>query len=418
LTDYRFLISFSKKIPGSAFKLITLFRGEWKTMIVKPKIRNNICLTSHPQGCAQQVREQIEYVRGRESIHGPKRALIIGASNGYGLAARIVSAFGAGADTIGLSYEKPGSQKRPGTAGWYNNAAFEREAQNAGLGAWSVNGDAFNPEIKGDILSLARDVGPLDLVVYSIAAPRRIDAETGQIYSSALKPIGKPITAKMVDIVSGSITEVTSEAATEEEVEHTVKVMGGEDWLEWIEALDAAGLLAQRALTIAFSYIGPPVTAPFYRDGTIGRAKQDLENTAGIINERFGGRGVRAIISVNKALVTRASAVIPAVPLYISLLYRVMKQKGLHEGCIQQMYRLFHDFLYTDNPRHTDSEGRIRLDDWEMREDVQEEVMGLWSEVDSGNLSSLADIAGFREEFLAHHGFGMGGVDYEKDVEV
>jgi enoyl-[acyl-carrier protein] reductase/trans-2-enoyl-CoA reductase (NAD+) len=366
----------------------------------------------------QQVREQIEYVESRDPIRGPKSALIIGASNGYGLAARIVSAFGSGAATMGISYEKPGSDRRPGTAGWYNNLAFEREARAGALGAWSINGDAFATAVKEEAVSLiAEHTGMVDLVVYSIAAPRRIDPLNGQLYSSALKPTGEPYTSKTVDIQSGVVSEMTAEPATREETEHTIKVMGGEDWMSWIDLLAGGGLLAPDSLTVAFSYIGPPLTDPIYRQGTIGKAKEDLERTADDINRRWGKRGIRAVISINKALVTRASAVIPGVSLYISLLYRVMKDRGLHEGCIQQMYRLFHDHLYADEPVSRDGRGRIRLDDWEMREDVQSEVLRLWHEVHSGNIESVSDIAGFREEFLRHHGFGMPGVDYERDVE-
>jgi len=265
---------------------------------------------------------------------------------------------------------------------------------------------------------ISRYVKTVDLVVYSIAAPRRIDAETGLIYSSALKPIGKPFSSKIVDMKSGVVAEQTAEPATEEEIQHTVKVMGGEDWMKWIEVLHAGKALSTGAVTVAFSYIGPSLTAPIYREGTIGKAKEDLEQTALTINERFADEDVRALVSVNKALVTRASAVIPAVPLYISLLYRVMKRKGLHEGCIHQMYRLFRDYLYAENPKAPDSRGRIRLDDWEMREDVQQEVMDLWEKVSSQNIEELSDIEGFREEFLRHHGFGMKGVDYDSDVTV
>jgi enoyl-[acyl-carrier protein] reductase/trans-2-enoyl-CoA reductase (NAD+) len=303
-------------------------------MIVKPKIRNNVCLTAHPLGCELQVHEQIEYVRGREPVPGPKSALIV------------------------------------------------------------------------------------DLMIYSIAAPRRIDRKSGRIYTSTLKPIGDPFTSKVLDMESGEVTEITAQPATNEEIEHTVKVMGGEDWLAWVDALDNAGVLPPGFLTVAFSYIGPAVTGAIYREGTIGRAKEDLERTAGIINEQLGDRGGRGVISVNKALVTRASAVIPAVPLYISILYRVMKKKGLHEGCIQQMYRLFHDRLFGPEFGPTDPEGRIRLDDWEMREDVQREVQEIWSDIDSRNVFTLTDIEGFREEFLRHHGFGMNGVNYGMDVEV
>jgi enoyl-[acyl-carrier protein] reductase/trans-2-enoyl-CoA reductase (NAD+) len=388
-------------------------------MVIKPKIRNNVCLTAHPVGCAYQVREQIDYVLHRGHTPGPKRALIIGASNGYGLASRIVSAFGCGTATVGVSLEKPGTEKRTGTAGWHNNRAFEREAKKENLSAWSVNGDAFSPEVKGETIELiGNKLGEVDFVVYSIAAPRRLDPETGEIYSSAIKPINDQFTSQTVDIQTGELSPVTAEPATRQEIEHTVKVMGGEDWFGWIHTMASSSVLARNAITISFSYIGPSFTDPIYRLGTIGKAKEDLELTAKKINREFTDQNVRAFISVNKALVTRASAVIPAVTLYISLLYRVMKQKGIHEGCIQQMYRLFRDYLYASNPKPLDRDGRIRLDDLEMREDVQREVAKLWKSVNSQNIETLSDIRGFRKEFLRHHGFGMKGVDYSKDVDV
>ncbi len=388
-------------------------------MVIQPKIRNNVCLTAHPVGCAYQVREQIDYVINRGCMPGPKSALIIGASNGYGLAARIVAAFGCSAATVGVSLEKPGTEKKTGTAGWHNNIAFEREVKEKNLPAWSVNGDGFSPEVKRKTIELIGNrVGEVDLVVYSIAAPRRIDPESGEIYSSAIKPIKHQFTSQAVDIQTGELSIVTAEPATRQEIEHTVKVMGGEDWFGWIHTMASASVLARNAITVAFSYIGPPLTAPIYRLGTIGKAKRDLELTAKRINREFTDRNVRALISVNKALVTRASAVIPGITLYISLLYRVMKQKGIHEGCIQQMYRLFRDYLYAPNPKPKDSDGRIRLDDLEMREDVQREVAQLWKQVNTQNIETLSDIKGFREEFLRHHGFGMRGVDYGEDVVV
>ncbi len=388
-------------------------------MVIQPKIRNNVCLTAHPVGCAYQVREQIDYVINRGRMPGPKSALIIGASNGYGLAARIVAAFGCSAATVGVSLEKPGTEKKTGTAGWHNNIAFEREVKEKNLPAWSVNGDGFSPEVKRKTIELIGNrVGEVDLVVYSIAAPRRIDPESGEIYSSAIKPIKHQFTSQAVDIQTGELSIVTAEPATRQEIEHTVKVMGGEDWFGWIHTMASASVLARNAITVAFSYIGPPLTAPIYRLGTIGKAKRDLELTAKRINREFTDRNVRALISVNKALVTRASAVIPGITLYISLLYRVMKQKGIHEGCIQQMYRLFRDYLYAPNPKPKDSDGRIRLDDLEMREDVQREVAQLWKQVNTQNIETLSDIKGFREEFLRHHGFGMRGVDYGEDVVV
>jgi enoyl-[acyl-carrier protein] reductase/trans-2-enoyl-CoA reductase (NAD+) len=363
------------------------------------------------------VQAQIHYVRSRGKIDSPKNILVIGASNGYGLAARIVSAFASDAATIGVGFEKPGSKKRTGTAGWYNIEAFKQAADAAGLPAWNINGDAFSDDIKAEVEQIIRDhLGQIDFLVYSIAAPRRIDPDTGEIYSSVIKPIGNTFTAKTVDFHTGAVGRVSAEPASEEEIGHTIKVMGGEDWLRWVERMLSANLLADGFLTIAFSYIGSQHTRALYRDGTIGAAKKDLEQKTAAINHMLQPITGRALISVNKALVTRASAVIPAVPLYIALLYKVMKEKQLHEGCIQQMHRLYRDFLFTGGPPAVDAKGRIRIDDWEMREDVQKEVARLWQLADTENLKELADIKGLREEFLRHHGFGMPGVDYEKDV--
>ncbi len=388
-------------------------------MVIEPKIVKNICLTAHPVGCARQVQEQIEFIHDRGALEGTKKALIVGASNGYGLAARIVAAYACGASSVGVAFERPGSDTKAGSAGWYNDLAFREAAAHDGLGAWSINGDAFSREIKDQALELIRGrLGTVDLVVYSIASPRRMDPETGALHSSVIKPIARPFVAKTVDFQTGEVSEIRSEPVnSQKEVEDTVKVMGGEDWALWIDALEEAGLLEPGATTVAFSYIGPSFTAPIYREGTIGRAKVHLEQTARHLNERLAASGgKKALISVNKALVTRASAVIPAVPLYIALLYRVMKEKGLHEVCIQQMDRLFRDYLYADSPAPLDEEGRIRLDDQEMRPDVQEEVERLWARVDTENLDHLSDIAGFRDEYLRYHGFGVPGVDYHADV--
>jgi enoyl-[acyl-carrier protein] reductase/trans-2-enoyl-CoA reductase (NAD+) len=387
-------------------------------MIIEPKIRNNICLTAHPLGCAAQVKAQINYVKARGRIESPKRVLVIGASNGYGLAARIVSTFSSTASTIGVAYERPGTKSRTGTAGWYNIESFKKQAETEGYQAWNLNGDAFSKEIKSQVLDTIREnLGEVDFLVYSIAAPRRMDPHTGELYSTVIKPIGNEFTARTVDFLSGKVREITTEPATEEEIAHTVKVMGGEDWRLWVEMLQKGGVLAENFLTIAFSYIGPDFTKAIYRHGTIGKAKEDLENSAERINEVLAPLGGKAIISVNKALVTRASAVIPAVPLYISLLYKVMKEKNLHEGCIQQICRLYHDFLFADSPPTFDDKGRIRMDHWEMREDVQKKVAKLWGQVTTENLSQLADIDGLRQEFLRHHGFGMPGIEYGRDVE-
>ncbi|MBN2552155.1 MAG: trans-2-enoyl-CoA reductase family protein [Spirochaetales bacterium] len=389
-------------------------------MIVEPKILHNVCLNAHPLGCSAQVLQQIDYVRNKEPLSGSRRALVIGASNGYGLAARILAAFGCGADTVGVAYERPGSGSKTGSAGWYNDLAFRRAAEQDGLGAWSINGDAFSREIKDQAVQAIRDnLGSVDLVVYSIASPRRMDPETGILHSSVIKPIGRPFVEKTVNFQTGEVSEIRAEAAgSEQEIRDTVKVMGGEDWAMWIDALEAAGLLEERATTLAFSYVGPEFTAPIYRDGTIGAAKKHLEETARQLDRRLSRRGGRALISVNKALVTRASAVIPAVPLYIALLYRVMKEKGLHEACIQQIHRLFRDYLYSDNPPPTDQEGRIRLDDREMLPEVQEEVRRRRQQVTTENVARLGDIDGFREEYLRYHGFGIDGIDYSADVEI
>jgi enoyl-[acyl-carrier protein] reductase/trans-2-enoyl-CoA reductase (NAD+) len=389
------------------------------SMIIEPKILRNICLTAHPLGCSAQVKDQIDYVCGKESLAGTKRTLIVGASNGYGLAARIMAAYGCGADTVGVAYERPGTNAKPGSAGWYNDIAFRRSAEQDRLGAWSINGDAFSREIKEQTVDLIKDkLGRVDLVVYSIASPRRMDPETGILHSSVIKPIGRPFVEKTVDFQTGEVSEIRAEpASSKKEIKDTVKAMGGEDWALWIEALDAEGLLEEGTTTLAFSYIGPAFTAPIYRDGTIGEAKKHLERTAKTLNRRLAQRGGRALVSVNKALVTRASAVIPAVPLYIALLYRVMKDRGLHEACIQQIDRLFRNFLYSDNPLPTDEEGRIRLDDREMLPEVQEEVRKRWQRVTTENVERLSDIAGFRDEYLRYHGFGVPGIDYGAEVE-
>jgi enoyl-[acyl-carrier protein] reductase/trans-2-enoyl-CoA reductase (NAD+) len=386
-------------------------------MKIEPRIRSNICLTAHPEGCRAQVREQIDYVRGQPAIHGPKRVLVVGASNGYGLAARIVSAFSCGAATAGVFLEKPATESRTATVGWYNNRAFEHEAHAAGLEAFSLNGDSFSREVKAEMVDrIRRQLKPVDCVIYSIAAPRRIDPDTGEIYSSVVKPIGRGFQGKTVDINSGALSDVVAEPATDTEIRETVKVMGGEDWLDWISALHDADVLARGAVTVALSYVGPEITAPIYRDGTIGRAKEHLEATVDEMNRRFADRDLRAVVSVNKALVTRASAVIPSVTLYISLLYAVMKAKGLHEGCIEQMYRLFDEYLYAKEPKPLDADGRIRLDDLEMRDDVQREVAEMWHRIMATDPDRVDEIAEFRSEFLRHHGFEMPGVDYDADV--
>jgi enoyl-[acyl-carrier protein] reductase / trans-2-enoyl-CoA reductase (NAD+) len=381
-------------------------------MLITPMIRSNICLNAHPVGCDRFVKDQIEYIRSAGSFPGPATALIIGASGGYGLATRIALAFGAGTRTLGVSFEKPASGKRTATAGWYCNEAFTRYAQDAGLVAPSLIGDAFSHEMKNQAIETVKsELGTIDLVVYSLASGLRIDPDTGEQYRSVLKPIGDTYRSKSIDPLEGSISEAVIEPATEQEIHATVKVMGGEDWKLWMEALRNAGVLSPDAMTIAYSYIGPELTRPFYRDGTIGRAKDHLEATAGEL-------GTSAMVSVNKAVVSRASAVIPVVPLYFAVLFKVMKEKNLHEGCIEQMRRMLTDRLYRGGPVPTDSEGRVRMDDWEMQDDVQREVARRWELVSEENVEEIADLEGYRTDFLNLHGFGYDDIDYTADVEL
>jgi len=390
---------------------------EGNELLIEPRFRGFICTTAHPTGCAESVRRQIETVKARGPIPGPKRVLVLGASTGYGLASRITAAFGCGAATIGVSFERPSDGNRTATAGWYQTAAFEREACVAGLGAWSLNGDAFSDGIKRQALDLVRDqLGQVDLVVYSLASPRRQHPRTGELLNSVLKPIGRPYASKTVDFHTGVVTDVAIEPATDEEIRQTVAVMGGEDWSFWIDALLAEGLLAPGATTVAYSYIGPAVTHPVYREGTIGRAKDDLEATAQTLTQRLSPVGGRAFVSVNKALVTQASSAIPVVPLYVSLLYKIMKARGTHEGCIEQAVRLFSEHLYGGS-LSLDEKGRIRVDDLELDPDVQAEVAAVWPDVDTGSIESLTDIAGYRTEFFRLFGFGFDGVDYAADVD-
>ena len=389
-------------------------------MIVKPKIRGFICTTSHPDGCAAHVQEQIDYVKSQPKIeNGPKNVLVIGSSTGYGLASRIVPAFGSGANTLGLFFEKPGSEKRTGSAGWYNTAAFEKAATAEGLFAKSLNGDAFSNELKQQAIDIIKNDmdGKIDLIVYSLASPRRTDPNTGEVYKSVLKTTGGEYTNKTLNTDKGEVDEVTIGAATAEEVDHTVKVMGGEDWEFWIDALAGADVLAQGVKTVAYSYIGPELTWPIYTDGTIGQAKKDVEKSCAKIDAQLKvSLGGEAFVSVNKALVTQASSAIPVVPLYISILYKEMKAKGIHEGCIEQIERLFSDRLYATD-RKLDESGRIRIDDWEMREDVQAAVAQIWNTVSNDNFSDVADFQGYKDEFLKLFGFGIDGVDYDAEAD-
>lgn len=386
-------------------------------MIIRPQSKGFICLTAHPDGCAKNVDEQIAVARARATGRGPKKALLIGASTGYGLSSRIMAGFGYGAKTLGVFFEKPADEKRTATPGWYQSAAFERAAQKAGLQASSLNGDAFSIDIKRRALALLKEsFGPVDLVVYSLASPRRTHPNTGEVFTSVLKPILRPYTSKTVHFQSGVVSDVSLAPADQSEIGQTVAVMGGEDWGLWIDALEDADLLAPGAITVAYSYAGPELTEPIYRRGTIGRAKDHLEATARRLNQRLARKGGRAVVSVNKALVTQASSAIPVMPLYISILYKVMKSKGLHEGCVEQMARLFTDHLYADVPPAADEADRIRIDDWEMRRDVQNEVARLWDRVNGRNVEQLADLRGYREDFFKLFGFGRDGSDDNRDV--
>ncbi|MEO7319672.1 MAG: enoyl-ACP reductase FabV [Chthoniobacteraceae bacterium] len=384
-------------------------------MIIAPKIRGFICTTAHPEGCAAHVREQIDFVRSRGPIDGvPKRVLVIGASTGYGLASRVVPAFAGGAGTLGVFFEKPPEPQRSASAGWYNSVAFEKAAHAAGLYAKSVNGDAFSDAIKAQVIDIIKaDLGTVDCVIYSLASPRRTHPRTGVVHKSVLKPIGEPFIASTLDTDKGTISTVTIEPANEQEIADTLAVMGGEDWEMWIDALAAAGVLAKGATTVAYSYIGPDLTWAVYRNGTIGHAKEDLEATAKRLTKKVG----RACVSINKALVTQASSAIPVVPLYISLLYKVMKAKGTHEGCIEQIQRLFADRLAPGKDLLLDEADRIRVDDLEMQPDVQAAVAELWPQVTTENLPQLSDIAGYRAEFLKLFGFGLPGVDYSAETD-
>lgn len=385
-------------------------------MIVTPKIRGFICTTAHPEGCARHVASQIEVVRSRGAIeNGPKRVLVIGSSTGYGLSSRIAAAFGCGASTIGVFFEKPGTERRCGTAGWYNSVAFEQEAAAAGLYARSFNGDAFSDEMKSEVIEAIRgDLGQVDCVVYSLASPRRTHPKTGVVHKSVLKPIDQPYTNKNLNTNTGEVDEVTLEPAEGNDIEETVAVMGGEDWQMWIDALLEADLLAEGATTFSYSYIGPELTWPIYKDGTIGRAKEDLERVQRELDSKLAPLGGKAWVSVNKAIVTQASSAIPVVPLYISLLYKIMKPLGTHEDCIEQMDRLFRERYSNPQP---DASGRIRLDDWEMEPAVQQQISEAWDKVHTGNLADFGDYAGYQESFLRLFGFGFEGVDYEKDSD-
>ncbi len=387
-------------------------------MIVAPKIRGFICTTAHPEGCAAHVAQQIAVVKSRGPIaNGPKKVLVLGSSTGYGLASRIAAAFGSGAATIGVSFEKAGEPDRTGTAGWYNTAGFEKEAAAAGLYARSFNGDAFSDEMKTEVIAAIKaDLGQVDCVIYSLASPRRTHPKTGEVFKSVLKPTGETYTNKNLNTGNGVVNEVSIEPATAEEIAHTVAVMGGEDWEMWMDALLEAGVLAEGVKTVAYSYIGPELTWAIYTNGTIGRAKEDVERAQRALDVKLAPLHGKAWVSVNKALVTQASSAIPVVPLYISLLYKVMKAEGTHEDCIEQMDRLFRDRLCSGNPQ-PDSAGRIRLDDWEMAPGVQKIVADRWKIVNTENFQELGDFEGYQSSFLRLFGFGLPGVDYGAETD-
>ena len=385
-------------------------------MIIKPRVRGFMCITSHPVGCEANVKNQIDFIKAQPAIEAPKRVLVIGSSTGYGLAARITAAFGSGASTLGIFFEKPGTETKPGTAGWYNSAAFHKYAEQDGLYAKSINGDAFSDEIKAKTIeTIKEDLGQIDLVIYSLAAPRRQHPKTGEVFNSTLKPVGKDITMRGINTDKETIQEFSLSAANDQEISDTVAVMGGEDWQMWIDALDDAGVLAPGAKTTAFTYIGEKMTWDLYWDGTIGQAKKDLDKRVLSIRDKLAATGGDARVSVLKAVVTQASSAIPIMPLYLAMLFKEMKRDGSHEGCIEQLYRLYTECLYSAEPR-TDKEGRLRCDELELRPEVQAVVAAAWAKISTENLAELTDFAGYKEEFLTLFGFGLDGVDYQADV--
>jgi len=390
-------------------------------MIIKPRVRGFMCITTHPVGCEANVKGQIDYINNQPSIDGlsdnsTKRVLVIGSSTGYGLAARITAAFGGGASTLGIFFEKEGTEKKPGTAGWYNSAAFHKFAEQDGLYARSINGDAFSDDIKQKTIdTIKEDLGQVDLVIYSLASPRRQHPKTGEVFNSTLKPIGKDVTLRGINTDKEEIQEFSLEAANEEEIANTVAVMGGEDWQMWMNALAEAGVLADGAKTTAFTYVGEKVTWDLYWDGTIGQAKKDLDKKVLDIRDQLAATGGDARVAVLKAVVTQASSAIPIMPLYLSLLFKAMKEDGSHEGCIEQLYRLYSECIYSDTPR-LDDEGRLRVDELELRPEIQDKVAEAWAQITTDNLAELTDFSGYQKEFLRLFGFEIDGVDYEADV--
>lgn len=387
-------------------------------MLIQPKIRGFICTTAHPVGCAKAVNDQIQVVKAKGAFNGPKRVLVIGASTGYGLASRIVASFGSGAATMGVFYEKEADDKRTASPGWYNSAAFETAALAEGLYAKSFNGDAFSTAMKQAVADQIReDWGQVDMVVYSLASPRRTHPESGETFSSVLKPIGSPFHGKTVDAFRGEVKDVTIEPATADEVANTVAVMGGDDWERWIDFLMKENLLAPKAITVAYTYLGPALTHAIYMNGTIGRAKADLKATSDRLQAKLAPLGGQAVVSVDKAVVTQASAAIPVVPLYIAILFKLMKAQGTHEGCIEQIDRLFREHLYSASPQPRDAEGYIRVDDLEMQPELQKAIEALWPQITTENLTTLTDVQGYCDDFYRLFGFKLAGVNYEQPVD-
>lgn len=387
-------------------------------MIVKPKIRGFICTNAHPVGCAASVQLQIDYVKAQGALSdGPKNVLVLGCSTGYGLASRITSAFGAGANTLGVCFEKPPTERKTGTAGWYNTASFHSKASAEGLYAKTINGDAFSKEIKQQVIdTLKADIGKVDLVIYSLASPRRTDPETGEVYKSTLKPVGQSYKTKTYDTDKNLIHEIALDPANEDEIQQTIKVMGGEDWELWLDALGEADLLADHCKTTAYTYVGKELTWPIYGQATIGKAKEDLDRAAASIVKTKADKKVQAYVSSLKALVTQASSAIPVMPLYISLIYKVMKEEGTHQGCIEQIYDLFTDKLTQAQPE-VDALGRLYMNTKETNDATQAKIKALWDQVTQENFHELSDYAGYHHEFLRLFGFDLSGVDYEADVE-
>ena len=391
-------------------------------MIIKPRIKGFVCITSHPTGCLENIRDQINHAKENliSEPKKPKRVLVIGASTGYGLSSRVSAAFSAGAETLGVYFERPPKEDKPASAGFYNSMAFQKFSREAGICAVDVNGDAFSQECKDEVIKKAKEMGQFDLVIYSLASPRRTDPTDGQTYRACLKPIGSVYKNKTLDTDKKEVKEVVINPASEAEIESTEKVMGGDDWTLWTKRLLEEDLLAQGCINIAYSYIGPQVTQPIYRNGTIGRAKEHLENCAHDLNVLLESKvSGRSFVSVNKAVVTQASSAIPVVPLYVSILFKIMRQAGSHEGCIEQTARLFSDFLFSDTDQiKVDASGRIRLDDLEMKDDIQQEIIKLWPQVDSSNLNNLTAFEEYQTEFLKLFGFAHPRVNYLEDIDL